>query len=142
MEESSRRQIWGKKPVAQRTDDMGVEREKRKRQSTQEDEDEEVEQRSRSAAVDGEKKKIEITKEDEDLEEAQRCRKESVKLVQTKAPWFDPDTGEELPEKLVEEGMQNERENSIKFKVKRDVAYDVYERALKSGKKIISVKAG
>jgi hypothetical protein len=68
--------------------------------------------------------------------------KDEVQFTQTKPPWIDPENGQPLDKDQVETGMQRERLNFRRFKVKQEVPYSEYEEALRSGKKVVLERAG
>ena len=65
-----------------------------------------------------------------------------VSRVQRKGPWYDTDTGEELDDKLVEEGMEAEMQSFKKLQVYRKATKDDYLKDLKDGKKPQIIKTG
>ena len=71
-----------------------------------------------------------------------KVNEDSIGFTQRKAPWIDPETGRPLDAKQVEKGMQRERQCFKKFKVDEEVPYSEYEKALRSGKKVVLEHAG
>lgn len=82
-------------------------------------------------------------REDQEAEDTRELEEEKQELhragqpiswVHVKSPWIDPETGEILDNEFVEKALELARASYRKFKVKRDVPGDSYERAVAAGK--------